>query len=409
MINVLRDFFNYVLSPLFLMTVTPVFVLSLWDMDNMLGYMPGNEYSWNITFIFILFQYFMLMLSDVEVKGPRTTKNDMGYYKGNGLETYIFTMGMYVYLCVMDYVDPIRIFDNLGYFFSTFIILGYIVTTCLYVKALIFPNSIDCQKTGYLLFDYYWGIELHPRFMGIDIKQLTNCRFGMMIWPMLLLTYMFKQYSVIGYVSNSLLCNCLLQLVYITKFFYWEDGYFKTIDIMVDKGGFYICWGCIAFLPLFYTSHSLYLVYHPKDLDMYSLLTIYIIGLTSIFLNYYVDYERKVFRESEGNIITFGKKATYIKAKYIDNYKLERYSMLLTSGFWGISRHINYFFEILSAFMWSVPAQFDSLYPYYYVIFLTILLVHREMRDDERCSEKYHEYWEMYKKKVPYRILKYIY
>lgn len=409
MINILSDLFNYVLSPLLLMTITPALVLSMWDTNNMLKYMPGNEYSWNMTFLFILFQYFMLIISDVEIKGPRTTKNDMGQYKGNGLETYIFTMFYCIFMTYMGHIDPIRIFDNLGYFFSTFIILGYIVSTCLYLKGLICPNSIDCQKTGYILFDYYWGIELHPRIMGIDIKQLTNCRFGMMIWPLLLLTYMFKQYSMLGYVSNSLLSSCLLQLVYITKFFYWEDGYFKTIDLMVDKAGFYICWGCIAFLPLFYTSHSLYLVYHPINLDIYSLLSIYIVGLSSIFLNYYVDYERKIFRENDGFINTFGKKATYITAKYLDNFKLVKESKLLTSGFWGISRHINYFFEILAAFMWSVPAQFDSIYPYYYVIYLILLLVHRERRDDERCSQKYKKYWEIYKKKVPYRILKYIY
>mgnify|MGYP001321418384 FL=1 len=63
----------------------------------------------------------------------------------------------------------------------------------------------------------------------------------------------------------------------------------------------------------------------------------------------------------------------------------------------------------MAALCWSLPAQFDSLYPYLYFIFLVILLVHRERRDDERCSNKYKKYWEMYKQKVPYRILKYVY
>ena len=41
-----------------------------------------------------------------------------------------------------------------------------------------------------------------------------------------------------------------LQLVYITKFFIWETGYFCTIDIMHDRAGYYICWGCLAWLLL---------------------------------------------------------------------------------------------------------------------------------------------------------------
>lgn len=400
---------NYTISPLLLMTTTPLCIMAMWDIDNMYNYMPGNMYSWGMTLLFIIFQYYLLIISDVDIDGPLTTNNDMGKYKGHGIQSYLFTMCLYVYMCVRDYIDPIRVFDNLGYFFSTFIILGYMITTFLYMKANYYPNSIDNKKSGYVLFDYYWGIELHPRILGIDIKQLTNCRFAMMLWPILLITYMFKQYDNLGYITNSLMCNCILQLIYITKFFYWEDGYFKTIDVMVDKAGFYICWGCVAFLPLFYTSHSLYLVYHPINLNETTLYLIYVFGLSSIFLNYYVDYERKIFRERKGDIKTFGRQAKYITARYLDNYKLSKTSILLTSGFWGMARHVNYFFEILSALCWSLPALFDSVYPYYYVIFLTILLIHREMRDDQRCSEKYNKFWDEYKKRVPYRIIKYIY
>ncbi len=409
MINVFGELFNYVISPITLMSVTPIFILSLYDYENMFGYMPGNVYSWTMTLLFMVIQYFFMIIVDKEVEGPLTVNNDKGFYKSNGLETFVYTVFFYVCGCTKGFIDPVEIYDNLGYFFSTFIILGYIFSTFLYIKGLYYPNSIDCNETGYTLFDYYWGIELHPRMFGIDIKQFTNCRFGMMIWPLLLITYMFKQYDDLGYVTNSLLCNCILQFVYITKFFYWEDGYFKTIDVMVDKAGFYICWGCIAYLPLMYTSHSLYLVHHPVDLDGTTLLYTYILGLSSVFLNYYVDYERKVFRENDGNINTFGGKATYIDATYIDNQGYTKKSKLLTSGFWGLSRHINYFFELLAAFIWSTPAGFNSFYPYLYFIYLTILLLHREERDDERCSKKYSKYWTLYKQKVPYKILKYIY
>jgi len=409
MINILTTFFEQVVMPSILMTITPSFVLSLYDYKNLYEYMPGNEYSWTMTLIFMMIQYFFLIISDKDIEGPLTTKNDKGFYKGNGLETYIITNVLYTWACAKGVVDPVRIFDNLGYFFSTFIILGYLFSTMLYIKGLCYPNSIDCNTTGNPLFDYYWGIELHPRMFGVDIKQFTNCRFGMMIWPILLITYMFKQYDTLGYVTNALLCNCILQLVYITKFFYWEDGYFRTIDVMVDKAGFYICWGCIAYLPLMYTSHSLYLVHHPNELSDNVLMCTYVFGLLAIFLNYYVDYERKVFRERDGNINTFGGKATYVKAEYLDNYALVKSSKLLTSGFWGLARHINYFFELLAAFIWSSPAGFNSIYPYFYFIYLTILLLHRERRDDDRCSNKYKKYWKLYKQKVPYKILKYIY
>jgi 7-dehydrocholesterol reductase len=33
-----------------------------------------------------------------------------------------------------------------------------------------------------LLYDFYRGCELHPRLFGCDVKQLTNCRIGLILW-----------------------------------------------------------------------------------------------------------------------------------------------------------------------------------------------------------------------------------
>jgi 7-dehydrocholesterol reductase len=76
---------------------------------------------------------------------------------------------------------------------------------------------------------------------------------------------------------------------------------------------------------------------------------------------------------------------------------------------WGLSRHFHYVPEILSAFFWTVPALFSHFLPYFYVIFLTILLFDRAKRDDDRCSSKYGKFWKMYCNKVPYRVIPGIY
>ena len=47
------------------------------------------------------------------------------------------------------------------------------------------------------------------------------------------------------------------------------------------------------------------------------------------------------------------------------------------SGFWGLSRHLNYVFELMLAATWSCPALGYGLYPWFYWWFLLILLVHR--------------------------------
>lgn len=38
------------------------------------------------------------------------------------------------------------------------------------------------------------------------------------------------------------------------------------MDIQHDRAGYYICWGCLVWLPIVYTSQTYYLVEHPHNL-----------------------------------------------------------------------------------------------------------------------------------------------
>ena len=58
---------------------------------------------------------------------------------------------------------------------------------------------------------------------------------------------------------------------------------------------------------------------------------------------------------------------------------------------------------------YCLPCGLTHLLPYEYIIFMTMLLVHRAGRDDQRCAEKYGAYWAEYKSKVPYAIVPYVY
>lgn len=59
--------------------------------------------------------------------------------------------------------------------------------------------------------------------------------------------------------------------------------------------------------------------------------------------------------------------------------------------------------------LWAPPVQFDHVLPYSYLIFLTGLLLHRLLRDEERCALKYKKYYDEYRKVVPYYMIPYIF
>jgi len=181
------------------------------------------------------------------------------------------------------------------------------------------------------------------------------------------------------------------------------------MDIQHDRAGFYLCWGCLVWVPSVYTSHSFYLTENGPDIGGGLALLILIIGFLAIFLNYDSDNQRYIFRQTGGECTIWGKKPSWIVATYSSGEGADaetRTNFLLTSGVWGISRHFHYLPELTAAFMWSSPALGTSLVSaYFYFFFLVGLLTDRATRDDDRCSNKYGKDWDKYRAVAPNKIL----
>ena len=136
--------------------------------------------------------------------------------------------------------------------------------------------------------------------------------------------------------------SALVQVVYVLKFFWWEMGYMGTMDIQHDRAGFYICWGCLVWVPSLYTCHTLYLVHNPYNLGMVWTATLLLVGLGGVYINYEADRQKQEFRQSKGNCRIWGKKAKGLKAEYVTVDGKKQTSLLLLSGWWGVSRHFHY-------------------------------------------------------------------
>ena len=79
-----------------------------------------------------------------------------------------------------------------------------------------------------------------------------------------------------------------------------------------------------------------------------------------------------------------------------------------------MSRHMNYVFELALALTWTLPAvtaftTIRDVTPFSYLTFLTVLLVHRTFRDEEKCASKYGKDWTKYTDLVPYRLIPYVF
>ncbi|CAM9555452.1 unnamed protein product [Ectocarpus sp. 12 AP-2014] len=128
--------------------------------------------------------------------------------------------------------------------------------------------------------------------------MFTNCRFGMMYWAVGAVIYAYTQQQMYGKLSSSMAVSVILQLTYITKFFHWEMGYMNSMDIQHDRAGYYLCWGCLVWVPAVYSSPGIYLVKHPISLGWYGASAILALGLLSIWANFDADRQRHAFRQA---------------------------------------------------------------------------------------------------------------
>ncbi len=129
------------------------------------------------------------------------------------------------------------------------------------------------------------------------------------------------------------------------------------------------------------------------------------LGLASLAVNYDADRQRLRFRAAGGQTTIWGRNAEALRAPWTAGDGQTRENLLLLSGWWGVARHFHYVPELLLAAAWTLAAGFSVALPWFYLFFLTILLVDRAGRDDRRCAEKYGATWDLYRARVPWKIV----
>ena len=397
-------------APIVLIIIVPLILFRILIITNKISNnnLP-NKNGFIMFFTLLIYGFISIKLSKKKFTGPTNVDNVTPEYAANGFDFWIYTVFL---------VSAIsKLFPNIPKIFSkNFIpfimianIFGLIFVTYLYYRSKnnYYDKDIDDKNKKSKLGRFFRGFEHHPRLFGVDIKQWTNCRFGMIAWQIIILFFMFYYFKKNGF-NNGVFVTVLLQTIYIGKFFYWETGYFNTLDITLDRAGYYICWGCLVFLPSLYTYSTYYLINQKGDISKNVALIILLLGIYFTYKNYDVDRQKEIFKKHKENSIINGKKAKYMDVKYERDGK-EVDSKLLLSGDWGITRHNNYTYEILTSVMWSASGYKYGIMPFLYLIYIIILLVHRIYRDEDKCSKKYGKYWDEYCNIVKYRLIKGIY
>jgi protein-S-isoprenylcysteine O-methyltransferase Ste14 len=268
-----------------------------------------------------------------------------------------------------------------------------------------FAIVLTAPPTGRgLLADLYLGRRHNPQWGGgrLDAKMVLY-----MVGAILLALNVgsFAAHQRIAYPdapSAGVLVYAALFGFFVAEYLYFEQVHLYTYDFFAENVGFKLGWGCLTFYPYFYCVGLWSEASRPDP------------GTPPLLLGAYALVFFLGWGLSRGaNLQKFLFK-TRPEAKLFGLLAPEAIGQgshrLLCSGFWRISRHVNYLGEILMAtgLALALGRPLDPwpwLYPLYYVA----LLLPRQADDDKRCAKKYGALWDEYCRRVPYRIVPGVY
>ncbi|OQU96508.1 hypothetical protein CLAIMM_02583 [Cladophialophora immunda] len=421
-----------------------------WPEDGVLGLFDLNVILWVLAY-YALSVALQLFLPGEEVDGTTLGTGGRHHYKFNAFNSAVLILaGLAIGTAIQgaDFVVWTFIWDNLPQVATANLVVSYAQAIYVYLASFSVPHSGQPNPdnrelakgghTGNMLYDFFIGRELNPRVtvprwipiaggQMIDIKVFNEMRPGLLGWIILDLAFIAHQYKAHGFVSDSIILITLFQSLYVLDALYMESAILTTMDVTTDGFGFMLAFGDLTWVPFLYSLQARYLAVYPLRLGISG-----IAGVLAVQgLGYYI------FRGANNEKNRFRTNPNDPRVSHLETMTTESGSKLLVSGWWGRARHINYFGDWIMSWGYSLPTgvagyiinkyqnpvtghvtrevvQGDArgwgmIFTYFYVLYFGVLLVHREMRDEEKCRKKYGKDWERYCKRVRWKIIPGIY
>ena len=334
-------------------------------------------------------------------------------YTFNGQFAFFTTLIVAFYLHFTGNFRLTVLYDLFPQMLTVCIVWCSFVIGAIYVAARI--NGTIENQTDSILYDYFMGPQLNPTigkgtWYQFDLKWFYELRPGIMHWFFTSLAFASKQYDEHGYVSLAMVLVCFYHLCFVNACYKGEHCVIWTMDIIHEKFGWMLLMLDIVMVPFIFPMQAYYVYKSDSHYSTAYLLFFLTMHLIGYFIFDTANSQKDYFREKPSEAVPSGFPrlpwGRLTNPKYIQT---KRGTKLLVDGWWAWARHCNYLGDILMSWSWGLTCGYTSIFPFAYTAYLTPLLIHREIRDDRECQEKYGEDWDKYKTLVPWRICPYVY
>ena len=315
-------------------------------------------------------------------------------YRLNGLLVFAVSVAIWVGLCRAGWLAW-----DAFYVHRWEMVAGACVLGLLFTLGVVLPAP---RVPGWSLArELYRGRVEQPQWLGgrVDAKMFLYL-LGAVTLELNLLSYgshHFLRYPADP--SPGVMLYLAQFSFFLVEFLAFERVHLYTYDFVAERVGFKLGWGCFCFYPYFYAVG----LWTTAELPDPHWSAWAYAPIAALFLAGWTFARganlQKYFFKRDPSRKAFG---------VIAPEALE--GRVLVSGFWGLSRHINYLGELLMATALTLSLGHPYVFwPWLYPLYYVALLVPRQLDDDRRCAEKYGPLWNAYRQRVRWRIVPFIY
>jgi delta14-sterol reductase/lamin-B receptor len=376
---------------------------SLWlprSLGDVLSIVPAP--TWRATTILVgwlgLHVILQLICPGKIVTGAELPNGERLQYKLNGLSSFITSMALLMGLLATGTIRATMVLAELGPLLTVSTLVAVALAVWFYVWGR--QRGALERSSGNPIYDFYMGTVLNPRFGLFDLKFFFESHIGMGTWGALAVLLPAAELESTGELSTAMLVVSVCQLLYIVDFFVFESNLLSMLDIIYENYGFMLTHAFLAWMPFNFTLQQQYLLASPHELPTWAAAFLLVLNITGYIIFRDANLQKQRFRRDPTRPV-WGQPPKVLHTK--------RGTALLTSGWWGLARHTNYLGDLTMALAWCLACGFSSVVPYFYFIYFAPLLINRERRDHALCKEKYGADWNEYCRRVPYRIVPYVY
>ena len=242
---------------------------------------------------------------------------------------------------------------------------------------------------------WWFGLELNPSFLGVDLKVFAY-QPSLIGLGLLNLAFAWAQHEQLGHLSPQMLAYQVFWWAYLFTHYWLEDNVLSMWDVIAERFGFMLLWGDLVLVPFFYSIGGWWLLANPEPMALPQLGGVCALFGLGLWMFRGANAQKNRFKR-DPNTKIWGKPAKALGER------------LLISGWWGIGRKLNYSGEIMVYAAFALCTGLGSWIPYLLPLWLCVLLPHRAWRDEQRCAAKYGELWQEYTQIAKFRMVPFLY